>query len=475
MAFVSQFQRGDVVADKYRILRVLGQGGMGMVYEANHLGLDRRVALKVMVRNADTNDDAVVRFQREARATARLNSPHVAKVLDVGCLEQGSPYLVMELLEGSDLRALLQQRGKIPIAEAVDYLLEACEALAEAHCNGIVHRDLKPANLFLANDAYGGQVIKLLDFGVSKMLFGNARSDPQLTDTHSMMGSPAYMSPEQMRSARDVDHRADIWSLGAVLFEMVTGRTPWSCDSLGELLAQIANEPAPSVRQRLPAAPPELDTVISRCLEKPRGSRYQSVADLALALHPLGSKRARTTLDRVLRISGQSTEPGVVTQVNSPDTTAGAMPAGVRRPARRARRLVVASVFGGLLLATVGLWLMQRNKGHGAEPAHQILGLSSVVVTFGASSSAGPSPHVPQPTPGIDLQAAASLSAAAPLPPMVAAISRPSAAHSGTIGAKRPSNGPRAVQQFVSPVPTTGEQPAVAAPAPPADPMSIRR
>jgi eukaryotic-like serine/threonine-protein kinase len=327
MTAEAPFRQGDIVAQKFRIVRVLGSGGMGMVFEADHLDLDRRVALKVMVRNVDNNEDAVARFLREARAAARLNSPHVAKVLDVGRLEQGAPYLVMELLEGQNLQALIKKRGRIPVTEAVDYLLEACEALAEAHGAGIVHRDIKPANLFLANDAYGGQVIKLLDFGVSKIHYGDTQADPQLTDTHSMMGSPAYMSPEQMRSARNVDQRSDIWSLGAVLFEMVTGRIPWTGFTLGDVLMQVASEPTPSIRNLTPTAPPALDALVSRCLEKNPAGRYQSVADLALALFPLGSDRARATFERVLRISGQDIDQAVATNIGSRPAIADPEPA----------------------------------------------------------------------------------------------------------------------------------------------------
>jgi serine/threonine-protein kinase len=304
---------GQIVAEKYRIVEPVGTGGMGMVFAAVHLGLDRRVALKVMRTDAYGDEEAITRFMREARTAARLEGPHVARVLDVGRLESGAPYLVMELLNGQNLQSLVAERGPLPVEEAVDYLLEACEALAEAHGAGVVHRDLKPANLFLTRDAYGESSIKVLDFGISKCLTPGVATDPGLTDSRTMMGSPAYMSPEQMRSSRNVDHRTDIWGLGTALFELVTGRVAWSGDSLSEVCVQVASDPAPSIRDLVPSAPGELDAIVKRCLEKRPERRYQHVADLAVALSPFASPRGRVTLERVLRISGHGKEHAATT------------------------------------------------------------------------------------------------------------------------------------------------------------------
>jgi eukaryotic-like serine/threonine-protein kinase len=308
MSPAAPLRAGQIVAEKYRIVELVGTGGMGMVFAAVHLGLDRRVALKVMRTDAYGEEEAATRFMREARTAARLEGPHVAKVLDVGRLESGAPYLVMELLRGQNLQSLVAERGPLPVREAVDYLLEACEALAEAHGLGVVHRDLKPANLFLTRDAYGESSIKVLDFGISKCLTPGIATDPGLTDSRTMMGSPAYMSPEQMRSSRNVDHRSDVWGLGTALFELVTGRVAWSGDSLSEVCVQVASDPAPSIRRFVPSAPGELDAIVARCLEKRPERRYQHVADLAVALSPLGSPRGRVTLERVLRISGHGKE-----------------------------------------------------------------------------------------------------------------------------------------------------------------------
>src|SRR5579859_1664764 len=198
-------KEGDLLAGKYRVERVLGVGGMGIVVAARHEQLEQRVAIKFVRDEALDNKEAVERFLREARAAVRLKSEHAAKVLDVGTLESGAPYMVMEFLEGSDLAAVLVERGPLPVEEAAEYVLQACEAVAEAHAAGIVHRDLKPQNLFLARTVGGAPRVKVLDFGVSKTLHGNPTTGGGLTQTRLMLGSPLYMSPEQMRSSRDVD------------------------------------------------------------------------------------------------------------------------------------------------------------------------------------------------------------------------------------------------------------------------------
>ena len=215
-------REGEILAGKYRVERLLGSGGMGMVVAAHHLDLDEKVALKLLLPGAATNPMLVARFVREARAAAKIKSEHVARVTDVGQLEDGSPYMVMEHLEGSDLAAYLTRTGPLPVAEAVDFVLQACEALAEAHGLGIVHRDLKPANLFCVQRVDDQRSIKVLDFGISKISVDTASQS--LTQTSALMGSPLYMSPEQMQSARTVDARADIWSLGVILFELLAGR-----------------------------------------------------------------------------------------------------------------------------------------------------------------------------------------------------------------------------------------------------------
>jgi serine/threonine-protein kinase len=290
---------GDVLLGKYRVEHVIGEGGMGVVVSAYHLHLDERVAIKFLLPKVVPNQEAVARFAREARAAVKIKSEHVARVSDVGTLSTGAPYMVMEYLEGQDLDALLLQDGPLEVERAVDYVLQACEAIATAHTVSIVHRDLKPSNLFLTHRADGTPCIKVLDFGISKM----TDDSPKLTKTTGAMGTPAYMSPEQLRSARDVDARADIWSLGVILHELLTNRLPFDGQSLAELCADILTTPAHPVRSHAPDLPADLEKAILRCMKKDPGDRFQSVAELASALAPFASEGMRAMAHRMTRIT----------------------------------------------------------------------------------------------------------------------------------------------------------------------------
>jgi serine/threonine protein kinase len=294
---------GEILAGKYRVERVLGVGGMGVVVAALHLALDERVAIKFLLPEALTNAEAVARFAREARAAVKIKSQHVARVIDVGTLETGAPYMVMEFLKGQDLSNHLRAHGALPIADAVDYVLQACEALAEAHALGIVHRDLKPANLFLTTLADGSPCVKVLDFGISKVTNpGASGPDLGMTKTQAVMGSPLYMSPEQMASSRDVDGRADLWAVGTILYELVTGRVPFNADTMPQLCAMILQYPPDPPQSLRPDMPEGLTQVMLRCLEKDRDRRYGNVAELAGALVPFGSRAASRSAERISRV-----------------------------------------------------------------------------------------------------------------------------------------------------------------------------
>jgi eukaryotic-like serine/threonine-protein kinase len=306
-------QPGTVLAGKYRVERILGQGGMGVVVAATHLQLDKRVALKFLLPEVSKNRELVARFSNEARAAGKIQSEHVAKMLDVGALEDGAPYLVMEYLEGSDLAAVLRARGALPGQEAIGYVLQACEALAEAHVAGIVHRDLKPANLFLTSRADGSPCIKVLDFGISKAALAGAEGG--LTQTSAMMGSPNYMAPEQLRSARHVDARADIWALGITLHELLTGEVAFQAESVAELYVYILQNPPAPLRLRRPEAPPGVEAIIFRCLEKDPNRRFANVGELAAALGEFARPEARISVERISRIvaasfGGRPSAPG---------------------------------------------------------------------------------------------------------------------------------------------------------------------
>src|SRR5688572_18828222 len=298
---------GQVLAGKYRIERVLGEGGMGVVVEAHDTSLERRVAIKFLLPEFVQNTEAIQRFTREARAAVKIQSEHVARVIDVSTLENGAPYMVMEFLEGSDLSQVIDTGGQIAVEDAALYVIQACEALAEAHAHGIIHRDLKPANLFLAWQAGGSQKIKVLDFGISKTL---TATDPgllgSLTRTSSMMGSPLYMSPEQMKSTRDVDFRADIWALGVILYEALAASTPFSGGSIPEISAKILLEDPRPIAELRPDLPEQLVEVITRTLRKRPDERFANVGELAVALLPFAHGQARGNVERIVRVLSQA-------------------------------------------------------------------------------------------------------------------------------------------------------------------------
>lgn len=306
---MSSIRSGEVIAGKFLVEQVLGEGGMGYVVAARHLQLGQMVALK-FIRDEICTPEYKSRFMREARHTVRLKSKHVARVLDVGALESGSPYMVMEHLEGIDLSNLLQQRGAFPIAEACDFIIQACEAIAEAHGYGIVHRDLKPANLFLTRGPSGEPVIKVLDFGVSKLLEmdqatapggrpGAVHPDTVLTKATDLLGSPSYMAPEQIVSARDADARSDVWSLGVILFRLVSGKAPFHGGSLAELIQAIMHGPIPSLAALRPDVPPGLENVVVRCLDRDKTRRIPDAAQLARMLAPFAGPVASPSLERI--------------------------------------------------------------------------------------------------------------------------------------------------------------------------------
>jgi eukaryotic-like serine/threonine-protein kinase len=305
----TEVKPGDVLGGKFRIERVLGQGGMGVVVEAFHLQLEQRVALKFLLPGALAYPETVARFAREARAAAKIRSEHVARVIDVGALDTGSPYIVMEYLEGQDLSQLLRARGSVTVAEATAFVLQACEALAEAHAAGIVHRDLKPANLFLARYPDGTPCVKILDFGISKISGGSSGRDFDMTRTTAILGSPFYMSPEQMRSTRAVDARADIWALGVILYELVSGRVPFDADTMPQLCGMVLQEAPAPLTGLTETGFAAFERVVLRCLEKDTGARYQSVAELAEALALFAPPEAQRSLDRVARLSGAPSGP----------------------------------------------------------------------------------------------------------------------------------------------------------------------
>jgi serine/threonine-protein kinase len=407
-------QIGQILAGKYRVERVLGQGGMGVVVAATHLQLGQLFALKFLLPHMCEHGEAVARFAREARAAVQIQSEHVARVSDVGTLESGAPYMVMEYLQGSDLSDVLQARGPLPIAEAVGFVLQACEAIAEAHSLGIVHRDLKPANLFLTRRRDGSPLVKVLDFGISKALQESLTgSAPSVTSTTAVMGSPLYMSPEQVRSSKSVDARSDVWALGVILQELVTGHPTYVAETASALMAMIAADPPPPLRARRPDAPAQLEAAVLRCLEKDRDRRMPNVAELARAIAPFAAPNASASVERIARVLGDAA-PSSLPQVSYDPARSVASSAGTggtwertqtgARPKRGALVAVVGLLLGGAV-AIAGLLAWRARSGNALDASH----------TVDASS---------QPT-----------AAAPPLPSVVTAVAPPVAASISPVAA----------------------------------------
>jgi serine/threonine-protein kinase len=303
---IAGLNEGDILAGKYRIEKVLGAGGMGVVVAARHIDLDQRVAIKCLLEHTRTMPEVVERFTREARAAAKIQGEHVARVIDVGRFDDGTPFMVMEYLQGHDLAAQLQQYGPLAVTDAVRYVLEACEAVVQAHALRIVHRDLKPANLFLAQQPGRRPIVKVLDFGISKVIEPGAEA---LTKTSSVMGTPFYMSPEQLLSSKNVDERSDIWALGVILYELLVGLPPFYGETGPEIIAQVLqNNPQPACARR-PDLPPTLDAVIARCLRSKVEERFPNVADLAQALMPFASQGDRESVVAIASVLGIQMPP----------------------------------------------------------------------------------------------------------------------------------------------------------------------
>jgi Protein kinase domain len=411
---------GVVLAGRYRVERVLGQGGMGVVVKAMHLQLNQPVAMKFLLPEVLGNQQVVQRFLREAQAAVRLKSEHVARVIDVGSLDSGAPYMVLEYLEGADLSNF--PRSQLSVGGVVDLVLQACEALAEAHSLGIVHRDIKPANFFITRGSDGSPLLKVLDFGISK----SPAAGSNLTATQSVMGTPAYMSPEQMRSSRDVDHRTDIWALGVVLYELLQGMPPYGGDTFSSMVIKVVNDPLPRMTVALPG---DLDAIVYRCLEKDPARRFQNVADLAQALakYAQSDTQAAISVQRTRSIIGlearrSSVESGAGGRAIPPSTLSGA--AGARTSPGSTRRWPIFAGLG-VLVAVVAVAVVASNGGGGQKAAGPGPAAPAAPPSAAAPPAATPTapPATTPPAPG----AVATTPAPAATPPAAPAAQPPAA------------------------------------------------
>jgi len=519
-------QQGELLAGKYRVERVLGAGGMGYVVAALHEQLGQRVAVKLLAPELCENEDSVMRFLREARAAVQIHSEHVARVIDVGELTNGSPYMVMEFLSGHDLAEELDLPGQLEVPVAIDYLLQASEAVAEAHSLNLIHRDLKPANLFLTHRPDGSSLVKVLDFGISKAINvdDNALEPlPSLTATHSLLGSPAYMSPEQIRRPKSVDTRTDIWSLGSILFELLTRDPPFNADSPLALLAAVVSDPLPSIREKRPDVPPELEAVIAKCLEKKPENRYQTVAELAEALAPFapGSRPSVARISGILRSaslrpvttdkspSGERTLQSPGTPITGDEKTdevrvkivtpANLTPAALANSekntssdwvatssvARRSRRRAAVLGLAGTASALAGIiWWQSRPQltmERPTEPTSVKIGTAAAPANAPErdAPTTRPSDAIPTPAPSTTAVVAASASAAPPPAPSAVPSDAAAAKAKGKSrpAAASPSPGRPAATPAASSAAPLVSAPAAAPPAPkPAsDPLDGRR
>jgi serine/threonine protein kinase len=458
---------GDILAQKYRVERVLGVGGMGVVVAATHLELEQRVALKFMLGDGFKTPDALTRFQREARIAVKLRSEHVARVSDTGTLENGAPYIVMEYLEGTDLGAQLAQYGPMPVGFAAECIVQACDAVGEAHAHGIVHRDLKPANLFLTQTPDGSALVKVLDFGISKASNG-LDSGMAMTKTGTVMGSPLYMSPEQMRSLKNVDARADVWALGVIMYELLTGQTPFIGDSFGDLLLAVMTTPHPPIRQLRPDVPLQIAALVDACLAKEPTVRVQSVAEIAQVLAPFCSAAGIVLAQRITALARKAGTTG------DPRAAASATGAGwgsTHREQPRSKQVWLGAVVGIVVLAggiLVGVVLLGRSH----PQVDTSTGSNSASVASAGASTAVPASAPQQASSAI----ATTAPAAGSVPALATSTSPPAPAAADSQQAPTtPKSGPAPAAKPRT-TPTTPPAPHVAevapAPHPPAPPAA---
>ncbi|HZU85040.1 MAG TPA: serine/threonine-protein kinase [Polyangiaceae bacterium] len=375
---------GAIVAGRYRLEEVVGHGGMGSVWRATHTGLGEQVAVKLVSANFVRSSEALRRFDTEAKAAARLRSRHVPQVFDNGVLEDGTPFLVMELLHGESLAARIARAGPIPLPETISILEQCCRALTRAHSLGIVHRDIKPENVYLAQSVDDdGYIVKVLDFGIAKVTSSLAEDGRSSTRTGTLLGTPLYMSPEQARGLRTVDSRTDLYSLGLVAYTMLSGRLPFGGETLGELLLQICAEPLPSLRAVAPGLPPAIEAWFQKACARLPDDRFPSAQAFVEALRVAAGISSPGPSDPLAAkfpsISGVGAAPDAASRsarspvpetLNTPSTTSGTALGPPFTPGARGRIVLIVAVAAlGLVVVPVVVFVSHARRADSAAPA----------------------------------------------------------------------------------------------------------
>ncbi len=409
---------GDIVAGRYEVMSLAGEGGMAQVYAARHMHLSEQYAIKVLRSELAQDKGIVSRFLQEARAAAQLRSDHTCRVFDVGLMPSGIPYIVMELLHGEDLGGHLVRTGRLPVEDAVEFVIQACEALAEAHSVGLVHRDIKPENLFVTTRPDGWRSIKLLDFGISKLVDPDtlASTVRRHLDTADLMGTPHYMAPEHIRSSKDAEARSDLWSLGVVLYELLSGQLPFDGATVPEVSASILETEPPSLDALLPDLPPGLVEAVHWCLSKPTELRVSSAAELAAQLVPFAPRRTRAVVERVQSLARSQGEhiqipPSIMPPPLPPVTITTDQPPPSAQSHVVLWGLVVLFVFAA---AAGGTWIQSRRSTSASASATS---MSTV------SPTAAPAPATPAHPASTVAEKAAQV---APEPPPTPVLDSPS-------------------------------------------------
>lgn len=392
---------GDVIDGKYRIVRLIGEGGMGSVYEGENIRIHRTVAIKVLHAGVAENQDAVQRFEREAQAAGRIGSEHIVEVLDLGNLPDGDRFMVMEFLDGDTLSQRITKRTQLTARETYPVARQILEGLAAAHGAGIIHRDLKPDNVFLLKTR-GGQpdFVKLLDFGISKFSALSGESGFSMTRTGAVMGTPYYMSPEQAKGAKGMDHRADLYAVGVILYECVTGRVPFNADTFNELLFKIVLETPQPIEQVVVDSDSEFNKVIQKAMAREPGLRFQTAREFQQAIDQWASGAGVTNLVTMYATPPAGARPATAGMLGA--TPSGATPSAANPMVRSTPGGALSDSARRAQTGTPGTWAGSPPYIEGGEKKKASSGLivgvaAAALVVVGGGFAAFHKSHEPAP------------------------------------------------------------------------------